>query len=52
MEFVSFWTPILPCILDRLDPGTLEVAFGVPKTSMFMMDSYGPSVEKMYTQKV
>jgi hypothetical protein len=38
--------------ISRLDPGTLEAAFGVPKSSMFMMDNYGPSVEKMYTQKV
>ena len=40
------------CTKSLVYLGTLESAFGVPKGNMFMMDDYGPAVEKMYTQKV
>jgi len=52
MEFISPLTQFISRTLNHSHPGTLEAAFGVPKANMFMMDDYGPSIEKMYTQKV
>ena len=35
------------CLLEAMS-GTLQSAYGIPSSSMFMMDDYGPAIEKMY----
>ena len=35
------------CLLEAM-AGTLQSAYGISSSSMFMMDDYGPAIEKMY----